>query len=270
MISLPFFAEPRGDRLLNYIIAASTDAGIVKDTNQDSLFVRTVKTPQGRMVLAVICDGMGGYDKGEVASASLLNAFSEWMDTTLSILSQNEIEDSVIRSQWDEIVTSMNEKIMKYGKRNNITLGTTVVSLLLTDKRYYIMNVGDSRVYEIVDELRQITNDHTVVANDLAKGLITPEQAKTDPRRDILLQCVGVSEIVSPDYFFGDTMQNAVYMLCSDGFRNEIETHELFDAFHSSKMTNADEMKMRMDELIGINKQRNEKDNISVITIRTF
>ena len=255
---------------MNYIISASTDVGLVKDTNQDSLFVRALKTPQGRMVFAVLCDGMGGHDKGEVASASLINAFTEWMNNSLSLITHEEIEDSTIRSQWDEIVTQMNNKIMDYGHQSGITLGTTVVSLLLTDKRYYVMNVGDSRVYEINDTLKQITNDQTVVANDLANGLITQEQAEADPRRNVLLQCVGASESVVPDFFYGDTSQNAVYMLCSDGFRHEITPNEILNGFHPSKMASADEMKTNTDELIETNKQRKEEDNISVITIRTF
>lgn len=255
---------------MNYIISASTDVGIVKETNQDSLFVRSLKTSQGQMVFAVLCDGMGGHDKGEVASASLINAFTEWMNTSLPVLVQNGIEDSIIRSQWDDIVARMNEKIMAYGNQNGITLGTTVVSLLLTDTRYYIMNVGDGRVYEISDDMKQFTNDQTVVANDVANGLITQEQADADPRRNVLLQCVGASEIVVPDFFYGETKQNAVYMLCSDGFRHEIDSQEIANAFHPSQMANADQMKAQTDSLIELNKQRNEEDNISVITIRTF
>lgn len=255
---------------MNYIISASTDVGIKKDTNQDSLFVRTLKTPTGRMVFAVLCDGMGGLSKGEVASASLINAFSDWMSQNLPSLSQGAIEDFVIRQQWDSVVTRQNEKTMNYGKQNGVNLGTTVVALLLTSQRYYVMNVGDSRAYEITQNLVQLTKDQTVVANEVALGNMTQEEADKDPRRNILLQCVGASNIVLPDFFYGETQPNAVYMLCSDGFRHEITPQELLSAFVPEQMTDAGVMKQRADELIEVNKQRNEQDNISVITIRTF
>jgi serine/threonine protein phosphatase PrpC len=225
------------------------------------------------MVLAVLCDGMGGYDKGEVASAAVINAFTDWMNTCLSVLSQSRIEDHVIRQQWDEIVSLQNKKIKEYGDKLGITLGTTVTALLITDSRYYIMNVGDGRVYEISESLKQITDDQTVVASDVANGLMTQEQADADPRRNVLRQAVGASgasdEIV-PDFFFGEPTLNAVYMLCSDGFRHEIKPHEIYNAFHPLQMTNTEQMKMQTDGLIEANKQRNEEDNISVITIRTF
>ena len=255
---------------MNYIISASTDKGLVKDTNQDSLFVRTVKTANGRMVLAVLCDGMGGLAKGEVASAAVVSAFTDWMNSHLPSLSQNTIEDSAIRAGWDAIVTEQNAKIQNYGSQVGVSLGTTVTALLLTDRRYYIMNVGDGRVYEITDSIKQITNDQTVVANDVANGVMTQEQAEADPRRNVLLQCVGASETVVPDFFYGDTKQNAVYMLCSDGFRHEIKPHEILNAFQPSQMMSAQAMKAQADGLIELNKQRKEEDNISVITIRTF
>jgi serine/threonine protein phosphatase PrpC len=255
---------------LNYIISAGTDVGIVKDTNQDSLFVRTLKTPQGRMVFAVLCDGMGGLSKGEVASAAVIHAFSEWMNNDLPALTREPIEDSEIRSRWDTIVTQENERIKEYGLRFNDHLGTTVTALLLTDNRYYIMNVGDGRVYEITDSLKQFTNDQTVVAREVANGNMTQEQADADPRRNVLLQCIGASDVVVPDFFYGKPMQNAVYMLCSDGFRHEIKPHEIQSAFQPGNMMSAEDMKARMDSLIELNKQRKEEDNISVITIRTF
>lgn len=255
---------------MNYIISASTDIGIRKNTNQDSLFVRTLNTNQGKMVFAVLCDGMGGLAKGEVASATLIDAFTGWMNTSLSVLSQNTIDENVIRNQWETIVTSYNEKIMNYGKQNGVNLGTTVSALLLTDSKYYILNIGDSRVYEISDTFMQLTKDQTLVAKEVEKGLLTPEQAEIDERRNVLLQCVGASNIVVPDFFFGTTKLNAVYLLCSDGFRHTLSPQEIHTAFHPSYMCDCTIMGEREKQMIELNKQRNEDDNISVITIRTY
>lgn len=255
---------------MNYIVAASTDIGNVKETNQDAFSMRVVSTEQGKMVFAVLCDGMGGLSKGEVASSSVVNAFMKWADLRLPQMSSQSFSDVDIRTEWCEIVNEYNEKIMLYGKRSGISLGTTLTALLLTDSRYYIINVGDTRAYELTNHILILTRDQTVVARDVEMGLISSEAAETDPRRSVLLQCIGASEAVYPDMFFGDTVQGAVYMLCTDGFRHEISSEEIFQYLQPGNMTDESSMKANMDILININKQRQERDNITVLAIRTF
>lgn len=255
---------------MNYIVSARTDIGLTKSTNQDSLSVKVVNTPMGRMVFAVLCDGMGGLDKGEVASASVIKAFDAWLMNTLPKLCHTEFDDSIIRTQWNQIVSEQNEKIKTYGARQGIKLGTTVVAILITQTRYYIINVGDSRAYEISDTVKQLTTDQTFVAREIAMGNMTEEEALLDERRNVLLQCVGASDDVYPDMFFGDTHGNAVYMLCSDGFRHEISADEIFKKFNPEVLFDDNTMNKHSDELIELNKARKERDNISVVLVRTF
>lgn len=255
---------------MNFIVSATTDIGLTKSTNQDSYSVRVFSTKQGKVALAVLCDGMGGLSKGEVASASLVNAFCKWADNKLPILCENEISDSDIRTDWVGIVTEYNEKFKSYAASCETNMGTTVTAILLTEKRYYIINVGDSRIYEILDAVTILTKDQTVVAKEVELGHLTPEEAEKDSRRSVLLQCIGASEEVYPDMFFGDIKKNAVYMLCSDGFRHEITEDEIFQYLNPNVMVDADGMKQNMDSLIELNKQRQERDNISVVSIRTF
>lgn len=255
---------------MNFIISANTDVGLTKDTNQDSLTVKVINTCQGRMVFAVLCDGMGGLSKGEVASASVIHAFDSWVRNELPQLCRAPIEDSEIRLQWERIIVEQNKAIKAYGARQGVKLGTTVAAMLLTQDRYYIINVGDSRVYELVNGVRMITNDHTFVAREVALGNMTEEQAKTDPRRSVLLQCVGASESVYPDMFFGEVQENAVYMLCSDGFRHEITPEEMYEKLQPNVLMSEHQMNQNSTSLIELNKLRNERDNISIVLVRTF
>lgn len=255
---------------MNYIISAITDIGNTKQTNQDSYNVRVISTPQGKMVFAVLCDGMGGLAKGEVASSSLVNAFVKWSENGLAELAKNGITDAAIRNDWINIATVFNEKIKLYGNRIGAAVGTTITAMLITQTRYYIINVGDTRAYEIVDGVQVLTKDQTVVAREVELGNLTPEQAEKDERRSVLLQCVGASDVVYPDMFFGDTKQNAVYMLCSDGFRHEISPDDIFAYLNPNVMTDADGMQRNLVSLVNLNKQRQERDNITAITIRTF
>ena len=255
---------------MNFIISANTDIGIAKSTNQDSLTVKRLTTPLGAMVFAVLCDGMGGLAKGEVASATVIRAFDNWLQNELPRLCNAPLEDTVIRSQWEAIITAENQRIKTYGARQGVRLGTTVVVMLLTQTRYYILNVGDSRAYELCGGLRQITLDQTFVAREIALGNMTPEQAALDPRRNVLLQCVGASDEVYPEMFFGDVRQDAVYMLCSDGFRHEITPEEIYQQLQPGVLFDHASMDRNTQNLIELNKQRQERDNISVVLVRTF
>lgn len=255
---------------MNFIISANTDIGLTKDTNQDSLSVKVINTSQGRMAFAILCDGMGGLSKGEVASASVIGAFDRWIYEVLPQLCQAPLEDTTIRQQWENIITEQNETIKAYGASQGVKLGTTVTAMLLTQNRYYILNVGDSRAYELKDGIRQLTNDHTFVAREVALGNMTEEQAMQDERRSVLLQCVGASEVVYPDLFFGEVQENAVYMLCCDGFRHEITPEEMYEKLQPGVLMDEYQMSRNSLSLIELNKQRKERDNISVALIRTF
>ncbi|MCR5636633.1 MAG: serine/threonine-protein phosphatase [Clostridiales bacterium] len=256
---------------MNYLVHASTDVGITKATNQDSLCIKVININGEKIVFAALCDGMGGLSKGELASATMINALCEWAENELpKLYASGQLCDHILRARWEQIIAEESQKIMDYGNREGIRLGTTVCAILLTNDRYYVLNVGDSRVYEVQDSINLITKDQTLVQRELDEGILTPDEALTDPRRSILLQCVGASGSVYPDMFFGDTKCNAVYFLCSDGFRHEITDDEIFGAFNPQALTDTDSMKQNAEYLIELNKQRKETDNISVALIRTF
>lgn len=255
---------------MEFIVSANTDIGNVKSTNQDSLSVKVINTLAGRLSFAVLCDGMGGLAKGEVASASVIRAFDRWVNEDLSQLCLKGITAEDIKAQWEWILINQNEVIKAYGGSRGVRLGTTAVVLLLTQTDYYIMNVGDSRAYEIGTCLTQLTADQTFVAREVMLGNMTPEQAEVDERRSVLLQCIGASQEVYPDFFTGPILQNAVYMLCSDGFRHEITPDEIYEFLRPEVLVNDEAMNGSGTALIELNKQRGERDNISVAMIRTF
>ena len=255
---------------MDFLVSSNTDVGAVKTTNQDSLSALVLGTPQGKMVFTVLCDGMGGLEHGELASASVVRTFRNWATTILPELCQEPLEDAVIRQHWQGIVTEMNKRIQEYSAEKQTRMGTTAVVMLLTQGRYYIMNVGDSRAYELTDHICQLTEDHSVVARELNAGRITPEEAEHHPKRNVLTQCVGASKEVYGDMFFGRVKKNAVYMLCSDGFRHEISPDELYDILQPGVLRNEHAMRENAQKLIALNKQRGEDDNISVVLVRTF
>lgn len=258
---------------MRYLAAAHTDMGNVKKVNQDGLTVKVAQTPQGQIVLAVICDGMGGLSHGEVASAHVVLAFEEWFHTELrQLLADHKgdvaIED--IRSSWYRIVHRCNDTIVSYGRLNATNVGTTLTAILFVKDNYYLIHVGDCRVYELTENMVQLTNDQTFVRREVELGHMTQEQALTDPRRNVLLQCVGVNYGIEPDFLCGKIRPNATYLLCTDGFRHVITPQEIYRMCHADNNRSIESMNQNLQYLVSVNKERKENDNISAILIRTL
>lgn len=256
---------------MDYLYQFHTDIGLKKNTNQDSLCIKKARTENGAVMMAVMCDGMGGLKKGEVASASVVERFSKWFETELpGVVGRPDVIDEV-QYAWNRMIKQLNNDIADYGRGLSINLGSTLTVLLLLENGSYIIgHVGDSRAYCIDSiSLRQLTTDHTVVANDVRMGRITPEQAKTDPRRNVLLQCIGASRFVEPEFVTGKASEGQCYMLCSDGFRHFISEDEILRELSPGKILNRDMIKDILVSLIELNKERGERDNISSILIKT-
>ncbi len=257
---------------MEFRIALSTDVGIKKETNQDSCCVKEAATEKGNILLAVLCDGMGGLAKGEVASATLIKTFSDWFETDFPELLSKDGGLDEIQYQWDRIIKEQNQNIAAYGKTLKLQLGTTITAMLvLEDGKYIIGHVGDSRAYRITnDEITTLTDDQTVVAREIKLGRMTPEEAEKDPRRNVLLQCVGASRVVEPEYYYGNVESNQCYMLCSDGFRHVITADEIMQKFSPNMNPDEKTMASNIEELIELNKFRHETDNITSVLIKAI
>lgn len=249
---------------------ADTDIGISKGVNQDSLMLKHAKCSLGEVLMAVVCDGMGGLDKGEVASAALIREFSRWFDDELPYEIEKAVKESALQrigAEWAGLLRDMNGRLLNYGRYQNINMGTTFTGILFAGNQYVIAHVGDSRVYYIDSSLQQLTSDHTFVAREVRLGNMTLQQARNDKRKNMLLQCVGASENIEPEIIVG-TGRKGVYMLCSDGFRNKLTEAELYGALNPSMLHGRNSMSSQAEYLIEQVKNRNEKDNISVILIK--
>lgn len=251
---------------MHYLAIADTDVGIVKQTNQDSILIKHGDSEKGEVLLAVICDGMGGLEKGELASAAVIRAFARWFDEELPY-ELKKLDLQVIAGKWSLLLKDLNLKISEYGQSQNTRMGTTFTGILFVENKYVAVHVGDTRLYHIGSSLKQMTTDQTFVARELSRGTLTREQARTDKRRNMLLQCVGASAKIEPEILTG-TVENGTYMLCSDGFRHEISEREIYDSLKPVNFTDRNIMKRNVKDLIEQVKSRQERDNISVILIK--
>lgn len=250
-----------------FVAVADTDIGITKDINQDSVLVKHARTEDKEVVMAIICDGMGGLALGELASASVVHSFSKWFDEELPYELQN-LDMQIIADKWVLLIKELNLKILEYSKAiKGQSIGTTFSGLLLVNDLYLIVHVGDTRVYHLGSDVKRLTTDHTFIAREISRGNMTLEQAKKDKRRNMLLQCIGASQSVEPEIVMG-RVQNGTYMVCSDGLRHEITEEELYQNLASLVLNNKELMQKNARKLIDLAKARGEKDNISVVVIK--
>lgn len=255
---------------MRFLSVAHTDVGITKQINQDAFCLKVARTPAANVAFAVLCDGMGGLKSGEYASALVVNAFSQWFHNEFPQVVGSTTDMNKVAARWGEIVQDQGKKILNYGQTKGISLGTTLTALLLVNNRYLCVHVGDSRLYKIGNTMQQLTKDHTFVANEVAQNRMTPEQAKTDSRKNVLLQCVGASKVITPDFVSGVVAENDVFMLCSDGFRHEVTEEEMHGVLAPQLMTSEKVMKKSLADLIELNKLRSEKDNITAILLKAI
>lgn len=255
---------------MEYAATYNTDIGIRKSTNQDSVAIRIIDTPEGQVSFGIVCDGMGGLAKGELASKEVITSFCRWFDEEfVTQILDNSFSALRLRDDWNSIIQTENRLLGIYGSDNNIMLGTTVSAILMFKGEFYIVHVGDSRVYELTDSVRILTKDQTFVAREVAAGRMTPDEAKVDPRRSVLLQCVGASASVTPDFLKGKVQKNAVYFVCSDGFRHQISEQEIMEKLGPNSVNSIEELKYGCVYLTELVKNRKESDNITVAAIKT-
>lgn len=247
-----------------------TDVGRKKN-NQDSLIMMSAKTAAGRVTFEAVCDGMGGLEKGELASAVTVKSFEKWFRDELPfILNSDSVAESVF-TRWRDLIYSLNEKLTAKGGELGVQLGTTIAGILFIEPNYYIMNVGDSRVYEITDtEINCLTHDQTLVQLEVDQGKLRAEDMERDPRRSVLLQCIGAEGSVEPDFKTGTIRNNSVYLVCSDGFRHVISSQEISEVLRPSDIRGGDDLTKRLQQLVSVDLERGERDNITALAIHLF
>lgn len=233
-----------------------TDVGLMRTINQDSIFVST--QPIGKLPnLFIVADGMGGHKAGDVASREAIERFVKYACTTHMSDPANILDAGII---------SVNKDIfdMANSNRDYSGMGTTFVAASLVENHVYIANVGDSRLYLIGRDIRQITRDHSLVEDMVRMGVLEREEARTHYKKNVITKAIGVADdkTSTPDIFEIEVENGDKLLLCSDGLTNMVEDYDI-----KKIVKDNDSIEDAVRELI---KQANEnggKDNISAILI---
>lgn len=205
-------------------VTGLSSRGAVRTENQDCF--RTTLAGGGSLLTAVLCDGMGGAQAGSVASAIAADTFMSH--------AANSLDESSSANDMHMILTEATNyaNIKVYDRAfadfSCMGMGSTLVGLLVNGKRASVVNVGDSRAYYLTQRrVEQITQDHSLVEEMVARGKLTRAEAKTHPKRNIITRAVGVEASVAADLFDVKFTEGSRILLCSDGLSNLVSAEEL-------------------------------------------
>ena len=238
-------------------IVAKTDKGKVRENNQDTYAVGEI--PED-VTWAVVCDGMGGYAGGNIASSLAVQVISEKITSSY----HPKMRDASIKNLLDSAITAANMEVydMAYAHPELSGMGTTVVCAIIRDDEVFIAYAGDSRAYIAgPDGIRQITVDHSLVQALVNKGELTEDEAEHHPNKNLITRAVGVEKQIEVDFVQETLGDEEILLLCTDGLSNYVSKEEIMqDISDGQYYAFADRLVKRANNNGG-------GDNITVVAI---
>ena len=232
-----------------------TDIGERRRINQDYVFCSEAavgKLPN----LFIVADGMGGHNAGDYASRFCVEFFRQKIEESNIDMPVASIEEA-LKETNDMLRNKAQEKAELEG------MGTTFVAATIFDKDMYIANVGDSRLYVIGKDMKQITEDHSLVEAMVKTGELDRSEASVHPNKNIITKAVGVNEVLEPDFFEVNLEDGDTVLMCSDGLTNMLEDETIEQIIREN-----DDLEAAAETLVKCANQNGGKDNIAIIIIK--
>jgi len=248
-------------------IATCTDPGMVRSHNEDSIAADAANG------LAVLADGMGGYNAGEVASGMATTVIVSEMRQILASARPYEVDQKnnqelaarIVREQ----VLKANSSIYQAAQSQPqyAGMGTTLVVCLFYDNRVLVAHLGDSRLYLFRDgNFKQVTRDHSLLQEQIDSGIITAEQAKRAAHKNLVTKALGIDPMVEPEIHEYPTKPGDIYLLCSDGLCDMVEDEDIGMTLEAL----GGNLKLAAQQLVQMANDNGGRDNVSVILVRVL
>ncbi len=246
--------------------ATLSHPGMVRSHNEDSVFV------DGDAGIAVLADGMGGYNAGEVASGIAVNVIGNGMLPELRSgreLSKVDVTSGLTHAALllQQQIAAANKGIYEAAQARPecAGMGTTIVTTVFCGNRISIGHIGDSRCYRLRGEkFEQLTHDHSLLQEQIDSGQLTVEQAKYSLNKNLVTRALGIEAIVPADIVEYRVEANDIYLLSSDGLTDMVES----DVIHTTIDDKRSDLALAAAELIDLANQNGGRDNISVVLVR--
>lgn len=233
-----------------------SDRGRVRDNNQDSYFVM----PEEGIFL--VADGVGGHTHGELASRTAMTDIAAFVrDNPIPKGADTEL----IKQYFCDLTKLVNEHIYTIADEQAPRgMATTLIILYIEGYTAHALNVGDSRVYLIRDGvMTQITEDHTFVNTLVKRGIISEEEAKTHPDRNMITKAIGADRTIEPDFYTFSIKEDDVILMCTDGLYNEVSCDDIIQMINAE-----DDMRKLCSDLVDRANSHGGGDNITVVSVK--
>ena len=238
-------------------VFSKSDVGLVRTQNQDD-FRFGVISPS--CVWAVVCDGMGGANGGNIASATAV----EYIGTRITELYKEDMTKEQIGELMAAIVDEANSRIFEKACHDAglAGMGTTCEFVFVKDTTVHVVHVGDSRTYAIRGgKIKQLTEDHSVVQEMVRRGELTYDEAQHHPNKNFITRALGIKPSVRLDYIEANFIYGDVLLICSDGLSNHVTTGDMVKICHENR---GDDL---INKLIDCAKDGGGTDNITATVI---
>nr|MDH3154639.1 Stp1/IreP family PP2C-type Ser/Thr phosphatase [Bacillus licheniformis] len=235
--------------------ALKTDRGKIRQHNEDDAGIFTEKNG---LVLAVVCDGMGGHLAGDVASRIAVSALRDIWEETEEVPASPAESEAWLKEQ----ISAVNQKLFDHSRAHEECqgMGTTVVCALYTGKTLTVAHIGDSRRYLLQGgSFIQLTEDHSLVNELVRTGGISKEDAEHHPRKNVLTKALGTDPEVKVEAHTFEIEPGDQVLLCSDGLTNKVDDETLKDML--TTLSSAEE---KADQLVQLANDNGGEDNITV------
>lgn len=238
------------------LMIGKTDKGLVRESNQDDFAVGNLA---GGAAFAVVCDGMGGANGGNIASKTAVEIIKKAIPDGFS----ENFTTEDIKTLITNSVNKANEAIYKTACENSdlYGMGTTVVAAVIKDGVVTVANAGDSRAYLVGDEITQLTHDHSVVQEMVENGKITSDEAMTHPQKNIITRALGVDKSIDIDFAEKKMADGEKLLICTDGLTNLLTDAEIFKILKDTEIGKTAEI------LVTAANDNGGNDNITVVVV---
>lgn len=234
-----------------------TDQGRTREINEDYVF--TSEKPLGNLPnLFIVADGMGGHSAGDYASRCAVDVI------TKEVMKCKEQQPAAI---FRYAIEQANAELVNRARKDIrlLGMGTTVVMATLIGTHLWVANVGDSRLYSLNDEIKQITKDHSLVAEMVRRGELRKEEAESHPNKNMITRAVGAEPDIMIDIFEVEIEKEDQILMCSDGLTNMVEDAQILTLVKGQR-----DIVEKVEKLVERANQNGGKDNITVIMIEPF
>lgn len=231
-----------------------TDIGMIRSINQDSIFFsdkRIGNLPN----LYIVADGMGGHQAGDYASSHAVSWFVEYVKECEYV---NPI--TILKTGIVKINDMLLKRADEYSELKG--MGTTFVAAVIIENRMYVANIGDSRLYVIGEEVKQITLDHSLVEELIRTGQLDRRRVRFHPEKNIITRALGTGKEAIPDFFEIVLQSNEKVLLCTDGLTNMVEDDEIGDIVMQKQFVDK-----ICEQLVERANYYGGKDNIGVVVV---